>query len=114
MPRTVLKGLNSWLESERAVHDAKLAGIRQRVHDSEAVLERTRYLVERDASPRTDLLQAEADLRQAEAAERQQLTLWTSRLNNLQTQIRDAELTVVRAGDLAGEPVGTCAGERAD
>lgn len=56
-----------------------------------------RYLVEQDAAPGVQLVEAEAALRSAQAAEREELTAWTSRLSALEGQLRAARLSILRA-----------------
>jgi multidrug resistance efflux pump len=89
--------LEEAIELERAAHEAKLEGLRQSLADAREKVERKRYLVERDAAPRSELVSAAASLRQAEQAVMIETTGWTSRLNNLQTQLRQARLTISRA-----------------
>ncbi len=95
--RVRLPELEQTVLLEREAHSAKLEGLRERVEDAKEKLERVRYLVESDASPGVQLVEAEAALRSAQGAEREELTAWTSRLNALQGQIRAGRLTILKA-----------------
>lgn len=89
--------LEKTVELEREAHKAKLEGLRGQVEEAKGRLERVRYLVESGASPGVQLVEAEAALRSAQQAEREELTAWTSRLNALQGQVRAARLTILKA-----------------
>jgi hypothetical protein len=89
--------LERTIELEREAHTTKLDTLRLSATDARERLERVRYLVERDAAPRAQLIEAEAALRQAEQAILLETTAWTGRLDNLQGQIRQARLVISRA-----------------
>jgi multidrug efflux pump subunit AcrA (membrane-fusion protein) len=90
-------------EIERAIrletraHEQAVADLKARLGEARERLERTHYLVERDAVPRARLIAAEAEVRDAERALLAAETSWTSRLHQLQSQLRQANLTVARA-----------------
>jgi multidrug resistance efflux pump len=91
------RSIEEAIELERAAHEAKLEGLGLNLADAKEKVERKRYLVERDAAPRSELVSAEASLRQAEQAVMIEKTGWTSQLNSLQTQLRQARLIISRA-----------------
>jgi inner membrane protein len=84
------------MERERQSHEGRMSELRQTRDEARAKLERVRYLVERDAMPRARLIEAEAELRRAEAAVVAERTAWTSRLAGLERSLRDARLAVAR------------------
>jgi endonuclease YncB( thermonuclease family)/biotin carboxyl carrier protein len=81
---------------ERARHTERLAELRQTRDEAKDRLERVRFLVERDAAPKVQLVEAEAAARRAEAAVTAEVTAWTSKLAGLERSIRDARLAVSR------------------
>ena len=92
-----LPQLEESLRLEREAHEVKLVGLEQAVRDAEAKHGRVAYLVERDAEPRAKLVEADAALRKAEAAVLAEKTGWTSQRGSLQSQLKDARLTVAKA-----------------
>lgn len=82
---------------EREAHEAALAGLEEALADAHAKLEQVSYMVERGAEPRNSLIQAQSDLRQAEQAVLKEKTNWTSKLTRLESQLREAGLTVAKA-----------------
>lgn len=89
--------LEKKMKLERAAHEAKLEAIRRRITGAREKLERVRYLVEAGAAPSVRLVEAEDALRGTQQTEREQLTAWTSRLNNLQSQARTARHSIKHA-----------------
>jgi inner membrane protein len=89
--------LETSIELERQAHEARLAVIEQSISEATTKLDKMRFLVERDAEPRARLVEAEAALKRAENTKIQEETTWTSQLNTLQSQIREANLTISRA-----------------
>jgi membrane-bound metal-dependent hydrolase YbcI (DUF457 family) len=89
--------LERTISLETQAHEQTVTDLKARLNEAREKLERTRYLVERDAAPRARLLAAEADVREAERALLAAETKWTTRLHQLQSQLRQANLTVARA-----------------
>lgn len=89
--------LEKTIALETEAHQQAVANLKARLSEANERLERTRYLVARDAAPRARLMAAEADVREAEQALLVAKTSWTSRLHQLQSQLRQAQLTVARA-----------------
>lgn len=95
--RAKIPELQEMIELEEQAHLATLASIREQIASKGEALERIRYLVERGSAPRVNLTEAEAQARQLELNEQRELTNWTSRLNTLNNQLRDANLTIAQA-----------------
>lgn len=85
------------VELERRAHRAKLEGLRERIAAAQGRLGRLRYLVEANAAPGVQLVEAEEAVRRARAAEREELTAWTSRLNALQGQLQESRQRILKA-----------------
>jgi multidrug resistance efflux pump len=92
-----ISDLEEKIQLERQAHQVELEGLHQTLETAQENLERTRFLVERGAEPRVRLLEAENTLKRAGQTLLRAETLWTSRLTEIDAQLRQARLTVTRA-----------------
>ena len=90
-------GLEARVKAEREAHEAKLIALEQAQADAQVKLEQIDFMVERGAEPRNSLIEAQSALRRAETAVLMEKTSWTSELTRLESQLREANLTIAKA-----------------
>lgn len=95
--REKIPELERTMSLERDAHQAHKAQLKASLDDAQDALERSRYLVSEGAAPRVRLSDAEATHRLAEHALLMEHTRWTGRLDALQGQLRQANLTIAKA-----------------
>lgn len=95
--KTQLPQLETQQQNELKEHQLKLQALEQTQQETKEQLERTHYLVSKGAEPPNQLSQAQHNLNKAENAVLLEKTRWTTRQNELQTQLRQAQLTLAKA-----------------
>ncbi|MCA9840429.1 MAG: hypothetical protein KC422_26215, partial [Trueperaceae bacterium] len=85
------------LALEQTAYEMRLKSLEQKIETGKDKVTRLRYLVERNAEPKNNLLDAETRLKELEQDLLLEQTIWTSKRSNLETNIRMANITIQKS-----------------